>query len=480
MVRKAKATTAKIFTLTEAMNYFDTLANAKASIRNWVDSLITLVHYHEQGESAFPTTMTKKELGETYEGVNVLPIITDFDKVETIIDEKVMSSRSKQPIAIDSRKQMYLSVIRLTQKKSPCQIDKKIRERYNDKLKEVEQASNQLRNLNTAKRGNLKYPEFDWTTALFEYHEFLTTKSFTNTAKGRKDLRMACIVGLYVEHRPRRVQDYSSLQYYSKKPIDRELDGRNVLYVDDGKMYLSIDVFKTRWRTRGNSTQKTELLPRYVKEVNTRLASTLKDYIKRANVKDMSKLTPAEKKAKKNFYVFYKETGTVEDAYDENSFSKLVSQAMKHVFNGRTGLSVNSLRHMFNTWISDNLNQFNDAQLQEIAIDVGDTPKQLPTNLRYRIQDARMEGQTKTAIEGDVIYHTYMKEMQERNADEQGSVGDVPQEVQQEVDADEVESPVVPTPMVVDGDIDNLYMKLGRAMMEVKNIELMIIKKLGM
>lgn len=461
----------KVFTLNDALKYFDTLANAPASLRNWKDSLITLVHYVEAGDSAFPTMMTKKELGETYKDVNIYPIITDFKKVEDLVDNKIMSSRSNQPIAIDSKKQYALSIIRLTQKKSPCQIPKPVRELYNDKLKEIEQSSNQLRNLNTAKRGNAKYPEFDWTTALKEYDEFITSKAFSNTVKGKKDLRDACLVGLYVLQRPRRIQDYTTLQFYSKKPNDKEADGRNIVYADGDKMFFSIDMFKTRFRVSGNATAKKELLPRYVKELDSKLSSLLKDYIKKAQVKDMSKLTSEERRNKRNFFVFYKESGTSADGYDEGSFSKVLSQSMKRVFNGRTALSVNTLRHMFNSWIAENLNQFNDSQLQQIAIDVGDTPKQLPTNLRYRIQHAENIDVDKTEIQGNIAENDFIREMVEREGEEEGSVGNVAEQ-------DEVVSPA--PPMVVDGDIDILYTKLGRAVMEVKNIEFMIAKKLGM
>jgi transcription termination factor NusB len=347
--RQPRAQATNIITLKGAIDYINTLKNAANSKNNWIDSLTTLVHYNEAGDQAFFATTTKKEQAEQYTDINIAPLIKDYDKVVDIVETKIMSARSSSNIALDTQKQYYLAVVRLTQKGSPLQIPKPVRSKYNDKLQDVEKLSNKMRNKNEPKRGNAEHPDLTWNVAQKEYDDFITTHSFTNTAKGRKDLRNAAVSGLYVLQRPRRVTDYALLQYYSKKPTDKEHEDTNVLYADGDKLSVSIDKFKTRWRVSGGSNERKELMPRYVKEVNSRLASILKDYIKKWQVKDMSKLTPAEKRAKANFYVFYKETGTPADVYDEGSFSKVISNCFKQVFNKRAGLSVNSFRHIFNT-----------------------------------------------------------------------------------------------------------------------------------
>jgi hypothetical protein len=149
--------------------------------------------------------------------VNISPLINDYDKVVDIVETKILSSRNELNIALDTQKQYYLAIIRLTQKNSPLQIPKAVRSKYTDKLQDVEQASNKLRNTNEPKRGNALHRDFTWSVAQAEYETFITTHSFTNTGKGRKDLRNASISGLYVLQRPRRVTDYWLLQYYSKK-----------------------------------------------------------------------------------------------------------------------------------------------------------------------------------------------------------------------------------------------------------------------
>ena len=467
----------KIFTLKEAIDYLETLKNAKNSILNWVSSLTTLVHYNIEGDNAFASTLTKKEQAIQHADYNIVPLLNDYDKVVDIVETKIMSIRSRTNIALDTQKQVYLAIVRLTQKGSPLQLSKELKGRFNDKLQDVEQASNQIRNQNAPKRGNKENPDFLWTTIIKEYEDFITTHSFTNTGKGRKDLRNAAITGMYVCQRPRRIQDYSMLQYYSKKPTDKENEGRNILYADGDKLFLSIDVFKTRWRVSGASTTKKELLPRYVKEVNSILASILKDYIKKWGVKDMSKLTPAEKRAKTNYYVFFKETCTSKDVYDEGSFSKVVSNCLKQVFK-RNGLSVNTMRHAFNTWIAFHLNEFTDAQLQEISVDVGDTKRQLPTHLRYRIAEQMNGGLEKTEIEGQILDYDFAREEVIARAENEGSIGqpDNPDE------EDEINSPA-PKPhenlqgITNDTHLNELYQKLGKTYIEMKQLELLIMMK---
>lgn len=465
------------FTLKQAVDYIESLANASSSKRNWSDALITMTHYQVNGDNAYQMslTTTKAELGEQLKDENIKPLIEDVDKVEDIIEKQIKSTRDGNNIKVDTAKQYYLAIVRLTQKDSPFQVDKEIRKKYDEKVKEFDKLSNQARNTNEPKRGNAENPDFDWTTAQNEYETYIATKPFTNTEKGRKDLRTAVIAGLYVLQRPRRVQDYALLQYYSKKPTDKESENRNIIYKDGDNLMLSIDVFKTRWKVSGQATEKKELLPRYIKQVNNRLSSLFLDYIKKAEVKDMAKLTTAERRQNKQYYVFHLE-GEPEQGYSESSFSKVISNAFKKVFNNRKGLSVNSMRHIFNTWIAENIQMFNDAKLQELAVDVGDTPKNLPTNLRYRIANQDVADLDKTEIEGVVQGNEYVRNMMMAGAEEEGSIGNVENtNGQSQQDMEEVQSPTNET----ENDLNILYQELGKAQMKVRTLELLIMKKLG-
>lgn len=474
--KKKTTKQSKTFTLKQAIEYINSLANADNSKRNWNDALATLVHYNEEGETAYNSTLTKKEMADKYAEVNILPFISNVDKVVEIIEQNIKSSRDGQPIKVDTKKQYYLAIVRSSQKGSPFQLPKQIKDKYNDKVKEFDQASNQQRNKNEATKANLAYPDFTWAVVQKEYDDFISSRAFTNTAKGKKDLRNACVVGLYVLQRPRRVADYSNLQWFSKKPTSKEADGRNILYTDDGKMYVSIDRFKTRFRVGGASKQAKELLPRYVKEVNSRLADLFKKYIKLWNIKDMSRLSNEERRQGKEYYIFHQETKGQADMYDENSFSKVISNCFKAVFNGRKGLTVNTLRHAFNTWVSQHIEEFTDAQLQQIAIDVGDTPKNLPTNLRYRIANQENVGMEKTQIEDMLHDDEYARNVMLAGAEENASVGNIEQ---QEMPNDEVNSPM-PVNINPDVNLDELYKQLGKAYFEVERVKLIIARKLGM
>jgi hypothetical protein len=474
--------TSNTFTLEQAHNYINGLANAANSKLNWVNALTTLINYNQSSKNTYQTDMTKAELFNLYKDVDIVPLIHDYDKVSDIVDKKLLSSVSKQPLALDSIKQTYLAIIRLTQKKSPLQIDKKLREKYMDKLAEIESESNKQRNKNEPKRAVATYPDFAWFDAENEYKEYVTTHSFTNTIKGRKELRIACIVGLYVIMRPRRAEDYNSLQYFSKKPTETEAKDRNILYIEKGKMYFSIDKFKTRWRTQGASKEKKQQLPRYIKEVNSYLASLLKDYLKKWDIKDMSKLTSDEKKKGVNYYIFHLETGSQETKYD-GGFSKLVSSCSEKVFNGRKNITPNTYRHLYNTYIADHLNEFNDNQLNEISLDVGDTPKAMASNLRYRHQNQNNKDVEKTQIEGIIRYKKDAIDAMNIANEDIASVGNIEEQHDADnksvSDVDEIQSPA-PANVSTDTEIQTLYTKLGEAVMQVKTIELLIQRKLGM
>ena len=462
------------FTLKQAIDQINSLANAPNSRRNWTDALATLVHYVEEPTNPHITDMTKAEMADKYADVNIVPIISDFDNVTDIVQNKIRSSRSGEIIAIDTKKQYFLAVVRLTQKDSPFQLDKELSKKYNEKVKEFDGLSNKARNTNEPKMGLAENPDFTWETAQREYDEYITTKAFTATDKGKKDLRIAVLAGLYLLQRPRRVQDFALLQYYSKPPTEREATNRNIVYKDDDKLMFSLDVFKTRYRVSGQATEKKELLPRYVKEVNPRLASLITDYIKKNNIRDMSKLTTAEKRANKQFFVFHLEDNP-DMGYSENTFSKVVSNAFKTVFKKRKGLTVNSMRHLFNTWIAQNISEFNDNKLQEIAIDVGDTPRNLPTNLRYRIANQDVAQLEKTEIEGLIHDNEYAKNVMMADKEDAASVGDVPNSDKLNQDVNEVVSPIRDT----DESLESLYAQLGRAVYEMERIKMMINKKLS-
>lgn len=109
-----------------------------------------------------------------------------------------------------------------------------------------------------------------------------------------------------------------------------------------------------------------------------------------------------------------------------SGLGEVITTAMAKVFE-RKQVTANTVRHAFNDWLSEHMKEFTDAQLREIAVDVGDTPKDLPTNLRYRIARQDNVGMTKTEIQGMLEDDAYAKELMLAGAEEEGSVagGDV-------------------------------------------------------
>jgi hypothetical protein len=131
--------------------------------------------------------------------------------------------------------------------------------------------------------------------------------------------------------------------------------------------------------------------------------------------------------------------------------------------------------------VSDNLNQFNDAQLQQISIDVGDTARNLPTNLRYRIQLQENADLEKTEIQGNMYENEYVRKMAELEAEEGGSVGDVEPNNDDTKSVSDVDEVISPSPISVDTstELDTLYKKLGETQIQLKTLEMAILRKLG-
>lgn len=437
------------FTLQTSVEFIQSLNNPQSTKDNWIRSLVSLAANVTDGNQLDNFSLTSKELQNKYKDVNLVPILKDFEKTSDVIENKITNKRTGEIISVDTKKQYYASIaILFIQKAGRLVVNKELKKQYEEKIKEFDKASNDKRKQNEPIRANLQYPDFDWEQIQNEYQTFIDTKPFTNTEKGRAELRVACLVGLYVLQRPRRVQDYELLQYYSKLPDADKRKGKNIIFIEKDTATLYLDKFKTRVKVVRNKEK--ELLPTYVKTLNPRLTSLLKDYIKKSGIKDMAKLTPLERREKKEFYIFHKESGTQEELYSKGGFSEYVSKCLKKVYE-KKDLSVNTFRHSFNDWISQHLKEYTDAQLEEIAIDVGDTPRSLPTNLRYRIARQENKGMEKSQIDEMIRDDAYARELARAGAEEEASIGQVAEDVEKDDDVDEVVSPIR-EPIVVNSD----------------------------
>jgi uncharacterized membrane-anchored protein YhcB (DUF1043 family) len=344
--KKVKVTTSK--TLKSCVEFYNSLLNPESTKSNWKRSLIGLVANTKRGE--LDDTLLNNELGEKYEDVDMIPIITDFDKVVETVDG-IKSKRNGNGIATDTKKQYYAAVYALFSKKAKnIVVEKELKDKYMDKIKELEAMSNDKRKMNEPQRGNLLYPEMTWEKFREDLDKYSDTNSFGKTKIGIERLRRACIVSMFVMLRTRRVEDYELLQYYSKLPTEEGMKGKNILHVEKGKATIYLDVFKTRWRVKNQ--MKKELLPRYIKELPPRLTELLIDYIKKAGIKDNSKRTKQEIKDDVKWYVFHVESKDQTVKYQKIGFSTTISAAMNKVYD-KKDMSVNTIRHSFNTWLVD-------------------------------------------------------------------------------------------------------------------------------
>lgn len=410
------------YTLKEAIDFLKSLNNSPNTISMYTRNLINFV----ANVNAEPNyrMMTTNELFEKYQESDLVPILKDFDHTSNVIENEILNKDSGQPLANDTKKQYY-NAIRILMVDAPghLELEKETKQFYQEKVKYFDELSNQKRRQNIPTRANAKHPDLTYPVMQKMYNDFITTHAFTNTEKGRKDLKTAVVAGFYILQRPRRVEDWHKLMWYSKLPSEEERKGKNIVHIEKDTATIYIDKFKTRTRTKNNKTK--ELLGTYIKELNPKLASLLRDYVKKAGIRDMAKITRDEKRDGTEFYIYHLVDKPDQTYKTAGGLGDIVETAFHQVF-GRKKVTANTIRHAFNQWIADHINEYTDEQLREIAIDVGDTPKDLPTNLRYRMARQENVGMTKTEIQGMLEDDYYAQQLAQAGAEEEGSVaGDV-------------------------------------------------------
>lgn len=472
-------TTTKDFTLNDALEFIDTkLKNPQSTKDLYKRCLITFTRYAERiDEDDEDLELTLEEIQDIYGEVNLVEPLSDFDRTKFVVEEEIRNQRTGEQIAIDTIKQYYSSFMALfTRENGRLILGKEIEKQYDERLKYWNNESNNKRRLLIPKKYAEEDPSFTWEVMEQEYAEFIDTKKFSNTEQGKKDLRNAVAVGMYVLQRPRRVLDYYKLQFFSKKPSEKEQQDRSIVWLrkEEGKLKgtFYIDKFKIRTMVRKNTTK--EVLPRYIKDINDRLAELLQRYITYFQIKDMSKLTAEEKRRGKNYYLFYPNDDQSVPYSKAGGFGKVVGNAMKKIFKNRKGLSVNAFRHNFNDWVSRNLKDFNDEKLKQIAIDVGDTFKDLPTNLRYRFATVENQDKAVSQIEEQIRDDYYAKKLYEADAEEQGSVMNeaVPsaKEVERMETINEDESELIETSAEDTWSVPNIKGRIGEIEVEIAKL----------
>ena len=419
------------FTLAKCVEVIRLLPNPDTSQDVWVNALTTLAVFAQPKPDELKHE-TQEEVRNILKDYDIGKLVRDYDKTVDIIDNKVRNRANGEEVSPHTIKPIYDVITKLIgNKKGQIDCVQGLRKKYIDKKIEWDEKGMETRRLNIAKGGNAKNPSFTWEQAEERLNRYVDTQPMGDTGEGKHRLRCAVIVGFYIFQRPRREQDYNCLRLYKKLPTNYP-EGENILIMDKDKATMYIDKFKTRWITTKSGKSK-EQMERYVKELNPKLVSLLKTYIKFFDIKDKDVLffkgNPKDKKevwdkaVKAKGILYNPENGK------DKGFAYLAQRAFLEVL-GVKDFTINSVRHIFNTFIDRHSNEYNLAQRRQISIDVGDTPRDGASNIGYVITNPENRDKDITEIQGEVLDKIRAREQADLEAEEEGSVGDI-NEVQQ-------------------------------------------------
>jgi hypothetical protein len=293
-------------------------------------------------------------------------------------------------ISLETQKAYLIAVRVLTQRGAIPSVDVEKRKVYQkamlDKAKETGEVRGKLlRKSNLKDHPDLKYEDIQQKRKEFEEGSYMTAKN----------LKFLLIVSLYVLLRPRRAE-FRFLEFHSKRPkvIDK---GKCYMVSNKAKTTMLLNEYKTR------DLKQKEFLGLYEKDLPPKLASIIKQYVKKLKVKEKD-------------YLFVNEKG---EMYSDTAFSRLVQQSFNKVCGVRIG--INDVRHLFITWITDHINKFNQNDLKQIARDCGDWS--ILTNIEYRLADKKNVDDTITQVIDEIKEIQQDKRQQEEDAESEGFVG---------------------------------------------------------
>lgn len=397
----------KTYSFAKAIEFLNSLPNSQNSLDIWVRCL-TMIGAYARDDREELLEDTVAQIQDVIKDDDILELLNDYEKTINIIDEEIKNKITGEDISGETRKQYYVAIETVSMKKG-VPLDKEVRAKYSERREVIEEENTGERDLNKPKRAIAKYPDLTWEQIEKEYDEYVSSHNMT-----KKYLRLMTLAGLYVVQRPRRLE-YRTLKYYEKMP-KKPVAGENFLVLNKNQATLVLDEFKTRWRVKKGSKERKQQLPTYTTNLKPRLASLFREYIKKWEVKNGG-------------YIFYKEKLGQDQPYEEKGMSKYMTSVFKQVFD-RDDMSINTFRHLWNTFVSEHFQEYNDAQIKQLALDVGDTDLNLPSHLRYRITNQANQNKSVTEIARNVIEQGDARRLAEEEGGSEGSVGDI-NEVQQ-------------------------------------------------
>ena len=421
------------FNLAKCVESINMLPNLPGSLKIYVNAITSFAVFAQPNPEDFEG-VSQEEARERLKDFDIGSLIRDYEKTCDIIDNKVKSRKDGDEISPWTKEKMYEVIQKLIGNKAG-QIDpgknKKLKENYLKKNKDYDNLGKDVQRKNEAKGGNAKNPEVTWEILEERWNRYVDTQPMGNDNTGKQRLRNAVIVGLYIAQRPRRLEDYNSLQLYPSMP-KKYPDQVNMLVMGKDSGMLHIDHFKIRKTTSGSKLK--ERLKRYDKALNPKLFHLFKKYIqffgidasKHENVFFRLRQNSFEEDCRLRDPLYEISDASKKKEYKDLGFGTAITAAAKHVL-GVSGWSCNSFRHAFDTFISQHRSEYNQEQLREISVDVGDTPKDPASNEMYRVVDPANRDKTPTEIQGDIMDRLRAREVANLEAEEEGSVGEVEQ-----------------------------------------------------
>jgi hypothetical protein len=300
---------------------------------------------------------TAEEVSTTFqEHEKVIQHIHDLFPINEGDDEDEEQLRNNN---IENRKAYFTAIVSVLKLDDIKDITDDIRNIYNDQMNEAKQLSETQRNKLLPTR-NLKYTNgVKWNDIIVARDAF-----WTNKKKVISNMKIYLAVAFYTAIPPRRAEIRDITVHFDKEP--RIKDKANYILITKNEIKMFLDTFKTRYR-KGK-----QILPRYEVVLPADLDIWIREYVKKADIKNGS-------------YLFQ---NSYNEGYQQAQFSTFIKSASVKVLN--LDLSIDDYRHLYVTdYVVPNISQFNNSELQRIANAMGDL--KIETNLSYRIAQQQIE-----------------------------------------------------------------------------------------
>ena len=300
-------------------------------------------------------------------------------------------SRDDMKLVSSESIKTYLILIRtLTKDNKIASVTEDKQKIYNNEMKKYAKLTEHDRGKNE-KKGNLaENPEVTWDFILKKRAEFEKSKYMTSD-----NLRFLTLISLTTLIRPRRL-DARHIKVYHKLPKDPSPLDSYVLLGKGKEVKICYGEFKTRMR------MGKEYMKPFKRTLPSELASLIRNYVKKEDLKDGD-------------YLFFNVSKT--EQYSDSSFSKQLAKASFKVLGVK--LTANDYRHSYMDFLTDHFKEFNDNDLKQIALEMGDL--NVYTALKYRFANKTKEKENVTQINERLVEQREQKANQLIHDEEEGS-----------------------------------------------------------